>query len=92
MRQILPLSRGYPLVVNDIGRTIHPGEEFDAPLLVPGCEPVEDGTEEDERDADATGEAAASSDPQPAAEAAEDASAPPGESPAKPRATRGTRQ
>lgn len=41
MRQKLPESHGYSLLVNDIGKTIHPGEEFDAPLLVPGCESLE---------------------------------------------------
>jgi len=41
VRQKLPESRGYPLLVNDIGRVVHPGEVFDAPLPVPGCEPAE---------------------------------------------------
>jgi hypothetical protein len=46
VRQMLPESAGYPLMVGDIGRTIHPGEEFDCPGLVPGCVPVE-GAEQD---------------------------------------------
>ena len=55
MRQKLPESAGYALLVNDIGKTVSPGEEFDAPLLVPGCESLEppestpeDGTGNDE--------------------------------------------
>lgn len=54
MRQTLPPSHGYELVVNDIGRTVSPGETFDAPLLVPGCVPAEDGATEGVHDDDGT--------------------------------------
>jgi hypothetical protein len=43
VRQRLPESAGYPLMAGPpVGRVIHPGDEFDAARLVPGCEPVED--------------------------------------------------
>lgn len=57
MRQKLPETAGYPLDVNDISRTIHPGEEFDAPHLVPGCVPVKDTKSKSDGDA-APGQAA----------------------------------
>jgi hypothetical protein len=41
MWQQLPQEAGYPLVVNDIGRVVGPGEKFDCPLPVPGCVPVD---------------------------------------------------
>jgi hypothetical protein len=41
MRQRLPEDAGYPLTVADISRVVHPGEEFDAPHLVPGCVSLE---------------------------------------------------
>jgi hypothetical protein len=56
VRQKLPESHGYALLVNDIGRTVSPGEEFDCPLLVPGCVPVEDSAGEDTAGADSTAE------------------------------------
>ena len=82
MRQKLPVSHGYELLVNDIGRTVGLGEVFDAPLLVPGCVPVEDGAEEDESNADSTAEAAPPGEPQEDVGAAEA----PGEPETKPRA------
>ena len=85
MRQKLPVSHGYELLVNDLGRTVGLGEEFDAPLLVPGCVPVEDAAGEDDKDADSTAETAPPGEPQKNVGAAE---APP--EPDKPRA-KGTR-
>ena len=41
MRQRLPETAGDALYVNDISQIIHPGAEFDAPHLVPGCVSLE---------------------------------------------------
>lgn len=83
MRQKLPVSHGYELLVNDIGRTIGLGEEFDAPFLVPGCVPVEDGADGDEHDADSTAEPSPPGEPQKKVGAAETPSEPQTKTPAK---------
>lgn len=67
MRQRLPDTAPEPLVVNDIGRVVQPGEEFDCPDLVPGCdsleppagEPADAGPREDKGDADAAADGGA---------------------------------
>jgi hypothetical protein len=75
MRQKLPESHGYAILVNDIGRTVAPGEEFDCDLPVPGCVPVED--------ADSPAGAPAGKGEGGGDKAAETASAPPGKPQAK---------
>ena len=57
MRQRLPDSAGGALDVYDIGLTIQPGEEFDAPDLVCGCEPVPDDSGEAAADGGDAGKA-----------------------------------
>jgi hypothetical protein len=75
VRQKLPDSHGNSILVNDIGRTVAPGEEFDCDLPVPGCVPV--------GDADSPAGAAAGEGEGGGGKAAEGASAPPGKSSAK---------
>ena len=41
MRQRLPGTAPGPLYVQDTQQVVSPGEEFDAPHLVPGCESLE---------------------------------------------------
>ena len=49
MRQKLPESAGYPLMAGPpVGKIIHPGEEFEADVLVTGCVPVEDESPPDD--------------------------------------------
>ena len=52
-----------PLMVAGVG-LVDTGDVFDAPLLVPGCVPVEDGTEEATQDADSTAEPPPPGEPQ----------------------------
>jgi hypothetical protein len=52
VRQKLPESAGYPLMAGPpVGKTIYPGDEFDADDLVPGCEPVDDEAPPDDKPA-----------------------------------------
>jgi hypothetical protein len=79
VRQKLPETAGSSLLVNDIGRTIAPGMEFDCDLLVPGCVPVDDTPDGGEEDADSPAEPAAGEDTSSEDESAEAATAAPGE-------------
>jgi hypothetical protein len=59
VRQQLPEGTGYGregLTVPEAGRTVYPGDEFDAPHLVPGCVSLEPPEPEEATDGDGEGD------------------------------------
>lgn len=76
MRQKLPESQGYSLLVGDIGREVFPGDEFDAPSLVPGCVSLEPAEDEAPGGADGGAGAGEGEDASGGDEPAQDASEP----------------
>jgi hypothetical protein len=73
VRQKLPESAGYPLMAGPpVGKTIYPGEEFDADRLVPGCvslEPPESAPEDGEGETPPEGDADGETPPEQPGEA-----------------------